>query len=607
MNRSIPDDVIEEIKQRCDIVEVINSFVPLKKASNDSWKCCCPFHQEKTPSFNVSESRQHYHCFGCGKGGNVFNFIMEYEKVDFPNAVHLLAARCGVIIPENSGNSADRAKSAQRANVRERLYEINQVFCEFYQNQLSSFPDSPVAQYLTSRQLSPEIIAQFQIGAAPDGWRNSLAYGTKYGFSEREMIAAGILRFNSEKNTVYDQFRNRLMFPIWNEQGRVVGFSARTIDKEAPGAKYVNTPETDIFKKGSILYALPLARQAMAEKKFAILCEGQLDTIALHRGGFPVAVAPQGTGFTTDQARILKRYVNMVYLAFDSDKAGVNASLRALEILLGLDFDVKVISIPGGKDPDEIYRNQGEAGIAQLINNAMNMLDFLLFALGRNFDLTTPFGKGDFVKECMKYLNLINNAVARESAIATLAEKINIRSEAVYELLAEHRRNTERYSRRAVTPDAPEVAPEKQFEEAIPANIRHAEKTLLELMLKSEDYAVNICRRFSRQFPAGGKMAEALNLAVGLTLNGEWDSVAEELSKLCQEQGGGEISALLATESDYTGDLAVKALNECLAEIEQHCRLLRQREIMEQMKNEPDESRQLQMLEELMRLDQPEK
>jgi len=286
MNRAIPDEIVDEIRSRCNIVDIIGSYIPLKKAGHGTWKALCPFHQEKTPSFNISEQNQHYHCFGCGKGGDVFSFVMEREGVDFPNAIHLLASKCSVVIPEKTyTNPEERRQAQEHASQRERIYAINEEFAAWYAAQLREHPESPVAQYLLTRGIPDDIAARFRIGAAPDSWDASFKHGTALGFSEHELFESGILTSNENSGKIYDRFRNRLIFPIWNEQGKVVAFSARTIEKNSEGAKYVNSPETPVFKKGNILYALPLARQDIQKLGFVILCEGQLDVIAMHRAG----------------------------------------------------------------------------------------------------------------------------------------------------------------------------------------------------------------------------------------------------------------------------------------------------------------------------------
>ena len=377
MGFGVSKDVIEEIRSRCDIVDLIGSFVPLKRSGTNTYKGLCPFHQEKTPSFHVDASRQMYHCFGCGKGGDVFRFYMDKENVGFSDALHMLASRVGVVIPENSGENSDPAEGRRRADARERLYRVNEDFCCFFERTLLGNPDSPPTQYLIKRGIPRDVAEKFRIGAAPDAWTACLEYGLSLGYTEEELVASGIVRRKEETGRLFDHFKGRLTFAITNEQGRVVGFSARPLEAKPPAGKYINTPESPVFKKGNLLYALPLARKMMVEKNMAILCEGQLDTIAFHRAGFECAVAPQGTGFTEGQARILKRYANRIFLAFDADSAGQKAILRAVELLLPLSMEIKVIRIPGGKDPDELFRNGGPDAVAAAVDDAIPWLDVL--------------------------------------------------------------------------------------------------------------------------------------------------------------------------------------------------------------------------------------
>ncbi|MDD5598388.1 MAG: DNA primase, partial [Victivallaceae bacterium] len=440
MNRAVSDEIVEEIRSRCNIADVIRSYIPLKKAGGGTWKALCPFHNEKTPSFTVSESRGRYHCFGCGAGGDVFRFVMDWEKVDFPNALHILASKCGVIIPEKTYSSPEERREArQKAGRRERLYQINKEFAEWYALLLKNNPEWPVSQYLAQRGIPPETAQKFQLGAAPDAWDASFAHGKELNFSEDELLESGIVLVNEENKRVYDRFRNRLIFPIWNEQGRVVGFSARTIEKEVPGAKYVNSPETPVFKKSGVLYALPLARKAIQEHNMAILCEGQLDTIAMHRAGLECAVAPQGTAFTDEQARILKRYTDRIYLAFDSDAAGQKASARALELLLPLDFEIKVMCFPPGSDPDEIFRNSGREGLSKLVGEAVDMLDFLCGIIFPKHNIDTPFGKSRIIGEMLEYFRKISRPVAREGYIQTLSLRLGVKAETIF---SEYNRET---------------------------------------------------------------------------------------------------------------------------------------------------------------------
>ncbi len=388
MNLDLNKDVIEEIRSRSDIVEVISAFgVQLKRSGSSSFKGLCPFHQEKTPSFHVDTARQSYHCFGCGKGGDVFRFFMDKENVDFVNAVQILASRCGVIIPEKEYSGAQR----QVQGERERLLAVNAEFSKFFCKILEDNPNSPGANYLKNRGITLDVIRKFKIGMAPDGWTTGLEYGKRLGFTEKELITAGVARQKEDTGRVYDQFRDRITFTIENEQGRPVGFSARTLEaKPADGRKYVNTPDTPVFHKGRLLYALPQARQGIGKLKKAILCEGQLDAIAFHRAGIDCAVAPLGTAFTEDQARMIRRYSNNILLSFDADSAGQKAVLRAAEILLPFSVDMRVIRIPGGKDPDEIYSKNGAQALETLVNEAIPWLDILQGILPERFQSLLP-------------------------------------------------------------------------------------------------------------------------------------------------------------------------------------------------------------------------
>ena len=598
MNRAIPDDIIEEIRARCDIVDIINVFVPLRKAGSGSWKGLCPFHQERTPSFTVNQSRQHFHCFGCGKGGDVFRFIMEWEKVDFPNAIHLLAARCGVVIPEPQDHGVSAGQAKQRTDQRERLYRINQAFAEFYMRELRQHPESAVARYFVTRAIPPEIADHFQIGAAPDSWDASLRYGQALGFSRDELVEAGIALVNEESGRVYDRFRNRLVFAIWNEQGKVVGFSARTVEADAGGAKYVNSPETPVFKKSQLLYALPLARQAIRDRNFIILCEGQLDVIAVHRAGYSCAVAPQGTAFTEDQARIIKRYTGRVYLAFDMDSAGRKAILRALELLLPLDFEVKMIRWPGGKDPDELYRRNGPEAIAAAVEQPADLLDFLYEYLTGEFDLSTPFGKSRALDRGLEILMKLNNPVAREGYIESLSDRLGLRSDTVFAQLNQLRKRS-----RSRQPE-PELPPEplQPTEPALPREVRHAEETLLQLALNDAAFARSLAEALPTELLAENLTGQALNEVIALALNDEFDQVLLHLARFADDHPNGELSRILVESCDWEQKLQSKAGADCIATLRRYHRQRQQQTLLARLKAAQTAEEKRELLEAMQKL-----
>ncbi len=602
MGRGIPDEVIEEIRLRSDIVEVIGSYIPLKRAGGNSWKACCPFHQEKTPSFHVRGDKQVFHCFGCGKGGDVFRFVMERENVPFPEAAHLLASRCGVVIPEpTAAGGGDRAAERAAANVRDRLYQLQEEFARFFESNLKKHPDWPAARYLATRALSPEIVARFRLGAAPDAWDGCLRYGRALGFTDEEMLTGGIIRRSDNGGRLYDHFRGRLTFAIWNEQGKVVGFSARSLEAHPQTAKYVNTAETPIFKKSQLLYALPFARKPMQETREAILCEGQLDTIALHRAGLEQAVAPQGTGFTADQARILRRYVDRVQLAFDADQAGQKAVRSALELLLPLEFEVGVIRIPGGKDPDELFRSGGAEAVAAAVGAARPWTVHLAESCATRYDLTNAADRGRAAGEFIDLLGLVENPVLRELYARDSAALLNVSEDAILgELNRRRRLRTRRFAGSgmpqqsaapAVSPATPNAAVDRE----------QAELTLLELSLGFERAARLLAEQLPPELLGDTPAARALNRVLADTMNGEHAHAAAAVAAMLAEDPTPAISRILASECAFTEKNLDKALKDCVAVLRARGAVRDRKRIIEELRHATDPEEKLRLLAQLAR------
>ncbi len=604
MNRAVPDDIIQEVRDRSNIVEVMSFFgVQLKKSGGDSWKACCPFHHEKTPSFTVNETRQRYKCFGCGKGGDVFRFVMEQQGVDFPNAIHMLADRCGVIIPEKSYESHEERVAAQtKRNKRDRLFELMETFTEYYSKWLWSNLDSPLGQYFQSRRIPKEIAEKFRIGAVPDGWDNSLKFGLSKNFTEEEMLDAGILKVNEEKKSSYDRFRNRLLFAIWNEQGKVVGFSGRAIEPDQT-PKYLNSPDTPIFHKSSILYALPLARQQIRDKQFAILCEGQIDTISMHCAGFANTVATQGTAFAEEHARMLKRYTDKVLLAMDSDSAGQNAILKAIKIMLPLEFEVRVILWPGGKDPDELYKSEGADYIAAQVDNAIDFFDFLWNRLSQDHDLTQPFGRQKAAMEAIEYLKLIPAAVAKQLYIRLLAERVKVNESVIMRLMAQQSPPGGYYDPQKNQPQPQSVILKEELEDC-PAEQAHAEETLLEMALANEDIARRLSELITAEMLSTTLVGQALNTVIDLAVNGDWAHRVGILSDMEAErdQEDPRLSRLLVQEMTIPAEKLEKALTDTVAVIRRYHKGRRLQVIKEQMMNQIDREERERLFKEYMEL-----
>ncbi|MBO5763150.1 MAG: DNA primase [Lentisphaeria bacterium] len=595
MGRSIPEGVIEEIRSRCDIVDVVGSYLPLKRAGTGTWKACCPFHNEKTPSFHVQSNRQSFHCFGCGKGGDVFRFVMERENVPFPEAAHLLASRCGVIIPENS--HTDPGVARERANTRDRLYSLNEEFARFFEHKLHSCPDSPAAQYLATRQLAPEWIRQFRLGAAPDGWDDCLRYGRSLGFSDEEMLTGGIIR-KAESGRLYDHFRGRLTFAIWNEQGKVVGFSARSLEAKPEMAKYVNTPETPVFKKGMILYALPFARKAMQEAGEAILCEGQLDTIAMHRAGLAQSMAPQGTGFTPEQAKILRRYGNKVTLAFDSDTAGQKAVRAAIEILLPLELDVQVMTIPGGKDPDELYRTGGADAILQAHRGAADWITWLCGKCAERFDMSSVGGKSSALAEIVQLLMLLENPIRRELSIRQTASLLGVDFASIAgEIARQEKMQRRRFAGAGNLTPGKTSPPVRKSGNQLQEK---AERTLLEIALADEDQARYLAESLDPEMLQKSLTGRVLNAVLAAALNGEHASAGASAVALLQEDETGELSAIFTrSECSYAPDVRAKAVQDCLKALGEAQRGNSREKLLAELRSCTDPERQMAILQEL--------
>ena len=411
-----PDELIEEVRMKNDIVDVISGYVRIQKKGS-SYFGLCPFHNEKSPSFSVSPSKQMFYCFGCGAGGNVFTFVMQYENYSFQEAVKLLADRAGVNLPEMEYGEEVKKRESQRA----RLLEVNKEAAKYFYYQLRSERGQAGYQYLRRRELSDETIKKFGLGFANVTSDDLVKYLKSKGYEDKLLTEAGLASFD-EKYGMHDKFWNRVMFPIQDSNHRVIGFGGRVMGDAKP--KYLNSPETMIFDKSRNLYGLNFARTSRAGN--IILCEGYMDVIAMHQAGFTQAVASLGTAFTAGQANLLRRYAQEVILAYDSDGAGVTAALRAIGILKEVGLTGKVLNLAPYKDPDEFIKNLGREAFEERIRKAENSFFFELRMLQRDFDLNDPESKTRFHREIAKKLCGFSEEVERENYIEAVAEKYHI-------------------------------------------------------------------------------------------------------------------------------------------------------------------------------------
>ncbi|MDP8206072.1 MAG: DNA primase [Candidatus Electryonea clarkiae] len=417
---TIPEETVRQVRESSDIVEIVSEYVSLKRKGGANYFGNCPFHQEKTPSFSVHPERQIFHCFGCGKGGNVFTFVMEIERIDFVDVVRRLAERAGIKITE-SGKKV--------TGQNEELYQVNELAFKMFRHQLTEMEGAEVRfaqEYLRKRDINEEIEEQFEIGLSPPGWNGFITVAQNRGFKPDKIERAG-LAIRGEKGW-YDRFRGRLMFPIRNAGGRVVAFGGRILreDPDHPSPKYINSPETAIYHKGKMLYGLPQARDAMRGSNETILVEGYTDLIALHAAGFPNSAATLGTALTSDQAALVKRFSEVVTVLYDSDEAGVKAAFRGADVLAGAGLDVKVALLPEGEDPDTLARSGGKKSIEKVLSEAEHLIDFKIGYFKRNGSLDTPRGQSEATRALIDTLRRVPDPITRQFFLHEAAEKLGI-------------------------------------------------------------------------------------------------------------------------------------------------------------------------------------
>jgi len=459
---TIPTHTIEQVAAANDIVEVIGSYFPLKRAGA-SFRALCPFHQEKTPSFHVNPARQSFHCFGCGVGGSVFRFVMDYEHVDFPTSVRRLAARAGIpVVEERSSSSAeDRQHEARRT-----LLKLHAEAAEwFHENLLKREIAAPAREYLQKRGINSAVVKSWQLGFAPDSWDACLKWTLDAGYKRGTILHSGLVKLRDEErpeSEIYDRFRSRLMFPICNDIGEVIAFSGRILTNDTQTAKYLNSPETPLFRKGSILFGLHKTKRGLIEADCAIVCEGQLDLIALFEAGLTNVVAPQGTAFTEGQASILKRYVNEVVLCFDADAAGQKAAERSLEPLLENGLVVRVAEMPPGEDPDSLVRKEGAEKFGARVAAARDFFDFWIQRQAAATDLTNLSAKMQLARQLAETVARVHDPLMRNEVINRVAARLGIGASDFAALLPKQPRSGRRPETRPV-----QVAPAPRHEVAM--------------------------------------------------------------------------------------------------------------------------------------------
>ena len=414
-----PQHFIDDLKTRADIVGIIGARVQLKKKGTN-WMGCCPFHDEKTPSFSVQQRKGFYKCFGCGKGGNVYTFLMEVDGLSFPEAVKEIAEKSGIPLPEPVDDESfqkAKVKREKKKELAEQVIELNQFALDFWEECLySDHAEAKAAlKYLKDRDIEEDTIKHFRIGYAPDTWDSALNLLKEKGADEKLIEQSGLVSVNEEKKRVYDRFRGRIIFPVLDLNSKPIAFGARILDKGEP--KYLNSPETAAYVKGQHLYGLVQSKEEIRKKKFAILVEGYMDLIALYQFGITNVAASLGTAFTREQAKLLGRFARKVVVNYDGDSAGVKAAQRAIETLLAKDFDIKVLVLPQGADPDDFIRANGADSYNLLRGKAFPYLQFVLEQIAKGRNLALPKQKAEAIEEAVPLLASIGNTVEKRETL----------------------------------------------------------------------------------------------------------------------------------------------------------------------------------------------
>nr|MBN2278222.1 DNA primase [candidate division Zixibacteria bacterium] len=458
----IPQDIIEQVRQSSDIVDVLSQYIRLKKRGLN-YLALCPFHDEKTASFSVSPHKQIYHCFGCGKGGNVFTFLMEHENMTFVEAVRHLAARAGITIPEKKVSSAYKEEL-------ERLHYAHQVALDYFRKTMRiERYRHQISRYLKeTRKLTGQSIEFFQIGLAGEEWDGFLNYALKKELFPKELVKAGLVSYSEKNDKYYDRFRQRLMIPIFNLSDKPIAFGGRTLRKGEP-AKYVNSPETILYSKSNVLYGLNFARQSIREKNEVIIVEGYFDLISLHQAGIKNVVASSGTAFTAAQARLLARFAEMACLFFDADSAGQTAAVRSVDVLYDAGMEVKVMVPPEGEDPDSVAVKSGADGIEKIREQALPYLEFRT----RDIDLKKQgiIGKEKLIKELAELAGRLSDRTRRDIFITEAASILRVDPGSFFNLLA---------------PALKQERPTTQIRE--PRKVNDFERDLLSLIINFPDF-----------------------------------------------------------------------------------------------------------------------
>ena len=564
----IPESLIDEVQRRVDIAELIGRSVPLKRAGRH-FKACCPFHKEKTPSFHVNTDKQFFHCFGCGVGGNSFGFLMQHDRLTFPEAVRQLADQAGVPIP-------DRPPEEQKGQ-HQALAGLMEQACQYFEQWLHAPSGQAARAYLRTRGVSEPTRKLFRIGWAPEGWHHLVKAAHAKGIALTQLEAAGLLVRGT--SGFYDRFRNRLLFPILDVRGRVIGFGGRSLDGQEP--KYLNSPETALYQKGHHLFGLAHAKQAISAEKTAIIVEGYFDCIVLVEAGVLPVVSPLGTALTAEQVRVLRRYAERVVLAFDADAAGEEATLRGIDLLVEAGLQVQVAQLPDGVDPDEVIRAEGREKFLQRIARAASIIDVLLARALKRFPVRSAEDTVRAAQFVLPTIARVPDAMLRSEYVRLIAERLHLDEQAVaYEL-------SKVAARLAGGPHAKARDPDRDMSAAI---TRHAasplaahgpERLLVALVVDEPARWTRLHGRVQLETIGDPTLRRILGVVRDGVASEASMTAAQVVSRLTAEGQGAVVAALI--ELAHTVSSAEQALDECVRRLQANARKQELAELREHM------------------------
>ena len=574
----ISEEILEKIKSQNDIVDVISERVRLRKAGRN-FTGLCPFHNEKTPSFSVSQEKQIYKCFGCGEAGNVISFVMKDKNLPFVEAVKYLANRANIPLEMHNG---EKSKSAKKKDL---LYRVNVEAAKFFFSNLMN--NQNAKEYFLNRGIKEETIKKFGLGFANDSWNSLMFYLRKKGINDVLLEEAGLISVNKEKGRKYDRFRNRVMFPVFDYQGKVIGFGGRVLDDSKP--KYLNSPETLVFQKGTNLYGLNFALKHNMSERYFVIVEGYMDLISLHQYGITNVVASLGTALTINQARLLKRYADKVIISYDADMAGQMATLRGLEILRTAGFDVRVLNIPQGKDPDEYVRSNGKEAFLKLINSAEPLIDYRMRKAEEGIDFKNSQSLILYAKRIMEVISDLD-PMEKDVYIKKASENTGIKEQTLYDILKskmkDNRENDFRNNKE-----------EERSKLYVEPGFLKAERAILKIMLENKEYLQYIEERISENdfiLLEHKEIFTVIMLAKGENIN-NIDSFIE--SKLNNTKSIGELVKIREENIFFADDVKVQ-INDFINEI--HSYKLKQR--IDQLRKEQKELENQGKIEESIKL-----